>query len=79
MNANSTTGSDPDTSVDDFAAELAEAAYPVVLRNASVGNWLDLELELWRALKQTVGKWAQEWPQAGVMLVTPFQQESVRP
>jgi hypothetical protein len=76
MNANVTTGGDLDISVDDFAAELAQAAYPIVLRNAPAENWLDLELELWRAMKETVGKWAQDWPQAGVILVCPLEQES---
>jgi hypothetical protein len=77
MNANATT-CDLDTTMDDFAAELAEAAYPMVLRNARE-NWLDLELELWRTMRKTVGKWAQEWPQAGVLLVSPFEQESELP
>jgi hypothetical protein len=75
MNANATTVGELDTDMEDFAAELAEAVYPIVLRNASVENWLDLELELWRVLRKTVGKWAQEWPQAGVILVSPVQQE----
>ncbi len=76
MNETCTTGSNADTAVEDFAAELAEAAYPVVLRNATTNNWLDLELELWHTMKKTVGKWANEWPQAGVMLVSPMQQEN---
>ena len=76
MSANVTTDSDLDPSVDDFAAELAEAAYPIVLRNAPAENWLDLELELWRTMKKAVGKWAQDWPQAGVILVSPVAQES---
>jgi hypothetical protein len=64
-----------DTAMEDFAAELAETAYTIALRNASVGNWLDLELELWRTLRKAVGKWAQDWPQAGVMLVPAFSPE----
>jgi hypothetical protein len=76
MNANVTTGGDLDMSVDDFAAALTEAAYPIVLRNAPAENWLDLQLELWRTMKRAVGKWAQEWPQAGVILVSPLEQES---
>jgi hypothetical protein len=58
-NANWTTDGEINTAVEDIAAELAEAAYPVVLRSAKVGNWLDLQLELWRTLKQTVGEWAR--------------------
>jgi hypothetical protein len=73
MNSNWTTSGDVDTSLEDFAAGLTEAVYPIALRNSK--NWLDLELELWRTLKKTVSQWAQEWPQAGVMLVSSFPQE----
>jgi hypothetical protein len=79
MIANATTGGDLDTAMEDFAAELAEAAYPIVLRNAPAENWLDLELELWRTLRKTVGKWAQDWPQAGVILVSSVPEESELP
>jgi len=58
-----------DTFLENFGADLAEAAYPVMLRHAAVNNWLDLQLELWEVLKETVKKWDQEWPSAGVMLV----------
>jgi hypothetical protein len=34
-----------------------------------VGNWLDLEVDLWNALKETVQKWDRQWPRAGVMLL----------
>jgi hypothetical protein len=36
------------------AAELALAAYRVALRTRTQGSWLDLELELWRALTDTL-------------------------
>jgi hypothetical protein len=36
------------------AAELAFAAYHVALRTRTQGNWLDLELDLWRALTDTL-------------------------
>jgi hypothetical protein len=65
MNSNWTTSRDWDTTVEDFAAELAAVAYPIVLRNSPVENWLDLQLELWRGLKEVVGEWAQGWPMAG--------------
>jgi hypothetical protein len=76
MTVNVTIDRDLDAALEDFAAELAEAAYPVALRNASAENWLDLELELWRAMRKTVGKWAQDWPQAGVILVSAPEEES---
>jgi hypothetical protein len=65
--------------MEDFAAELAEAAYPLLLRNSRGENWLDLELELWQTMRKTVGKWAHDWPQAGVMLVSPCSEESQLP
>jgi len=37
-----------------FAAELTHAAYHAALRTSRQGTWLDLELELWRALTDTV-------------------------
>ncbi len=43
--------------LDDFVADLSEAAYPVALRHKGGEGWLDLELDLWRAMAQTVKKW----------------------
>jgi hypothetical protein len=40
--------------LENFAAELTEAAYPVILRQQPKGSWLDLELDLWKILGQTV-------------------------
>ena len=39
-----------------FAAELTAAAYCVALRHGAGDKWLDLELDLWRVLTETVGK-----------------------
>jgi hypothetical protein len=58
-----------DTFLENLGAQLTEAAYPVLLRHGAIDNWLDLKLELWRVLKETVKKWDEEWPSAGVMLV----------
>lgn len=44
-------------SLDDFIAELTEAAFPIALRHKESEGWLDLELDLWRAMTQTVQKW----------------------
>ena len=66
--SNSAIGS-RDTFLEDFGAQLTEAAYPVVLRHGAIDNWLDLQLELWKVLKETVKKWDQNWPSAGVVLV----------
>ncbi len=39
---------------EDFAAVLTEAAFPLILRQQPQGSWLDLELNLWKVLGQTV-------------------------
>ncbi len=44
---------------ENFAAEVTSAAYAVALRHSAEAKWLDLELELWEALKVTVKKWEQ--------------------
>jgi hypothetical protein len=54
MNENDCRISDRDDLLDNFAAELARAAYCVVLRHRSSDTWLDLELDLWKALTDTV-------------------------
>src|SRR5271166_3806233 len=51
-----------DTLLEHFAAELARAAHGVALRYRTAGTWLDLELDLWRALADTVQKWGWESP-----------------
>jgi hypothetical protein len=40
--------------LEDFAAELTDAAYAVAARHEVVNSSVDLELALWRALDQTV-------------------------
>jgi len=51
-------------SLDDFVAELTEAAYPVALRHAGDEAWLDLELDLWKALGKAVRKWGRQLTKA---------------
>jgi hypothetical protein len=53
--------------LENFGAELTDAAYPVVLQYGVVDNWLDLRLDLWKALSNTVKKWDQKTPTSGVM------------
>ena len=69
MNNNHRTAWDRDSRLENFAAELTKVVCSVVLRRGVVDKWLDLELELCEALKETINNWDQEWPQAGVMLV----------
>jgi hypothetical protein len=45
---------DRNVRLENFAAELALTAYRVALRTRAKGTWLDLELELWTALADTV-------------------------
>jgi hypothetical protein len=53
---NSAATSDREVFLEDLAAELTSAAYPVVLRHGVGDKWLDLELDLWKALTETVKK-----------------------
>jgi hypothetical protein len=49
---------------DALAAELTAAAYPIALRHGVKGKWLDLELDLWRVLAETIKKWEPRIAQA---------------
>jgi hypothetical protein len=40
-----------------LVADLTAAAYLVALRHGLGDRWLDLELELWRVLAETVKRW----------------------
>jgi hypothetical protein len=51
-----------DTRLENFAAELTSAAYRLMLRRGLKGSWIWTELSLWRALAETVQKWARESP-----------------
>jgi carbon storage regulator CsrA len=37
-----------------LAAELTRAAYHAALQHATAGTWLDLQLDIWRALSDAV-------------------------
>ena len=60
MKGNRNTASDLEIRLEEFTAELTKAAYAVALRHGARDKWLDLQLELWKALKETVEKWGQE-------------------
>jgi hypothetical protein len=60
MNRNQATTGSRDTSLENFAAELTEAAYPVVLQHGVGDRWLDLELDLWKVLANTAKKWFRQ-------------------
>jgi|GEM_PF-3757988 len=42
--------------LDNFAAEVADAAYKVALRHGVGDKWLDLQLDLWGALTEAIKK-----------------------
>jgi hypothetical protein len=57
MNDRRAVAADAVPSSEALAAELTAAAYPVALRYAVGDEWLDLQLDLWRVLTETVEKW----------------------
>ena len=48
---------DRDCSPETVAAKVAEAVFPVTLRYGVSDLWLDLELDLWHVLAETVARW----------------------
>jgi hypothetical protein len=62
MSDNDSASGNRETPLETFAAEITSAAYAVALRHGLESKWLDLELELWEALKETVKKWEQGSP-----------------
>jgi len=59
MNASNALVVAPDSSLETFAADLTDAVFPVALRYGVRDRWLDLKLDLWRALSETVEKCAR--------------------
>jgi hypothetical protein len=51
-----------DNRLENYAAQLTRAVYPLALLHGLEGSWIKLELGLWRALAKTVQKWARERP-----------------
>jgi hypothetical protein len=45
-----------DTLLETFAVDLTIVAYRVALRHGTGSTWVELELDLWRALTETVKK-----------------------
>jgi hypothetical protein len=62
MHDNARAPADRDALLDNFAAELTRAVYHVALRHAPAATWLDLQLELWRAVADTVNRWGSKPP-----------------
>ena len=64
MNDSRDTARDRDTRLENFAAELTSAVYPLALRRGPMDSWLKVELGLWRALTEAVKRWAGARPPA---------------
>jgi hypothetical protein len=62
MNGNNRTIRDQESFLENLTAKLTEAAYLVALRHGVGGSWVDLELDLWQVLGDSVQKWGREWP-----------------
>jgi hypothetical protein len=62
MNGDFQTPINRDDLLETFAAELTLAAYRVALRTRTQATWLDLELDLWTALADTVKTWGTQLP-----------------
>ena len=60
MNGDFQTPVNRDVRLETFTAELARAAYCVALRASTPGAWLDLELDLWKAMADKVKNWEEE-------------------
>jgi hypothetical protein len=65
MNLDNSIAHDRDTRLESLVAKLTEAAYPIALRHGVRGSWVDLELELWKALGETLSQWKRPSPRAG--------------
>ena len=65
-----TTAVDAEQSLACLAAELTAAAYPVALRHTVGDRWLELQLELWRVLTETVEKWSEARRESNDTVIT---------
>jgi hypothetical protein len=79
MNDKARTTADRDALLDHFAAELTRAAYHVALRHRVAGTGLDLQLDLWRALVDTVNPWGRKSPPGQVPPSSPALPHAVMP
>jgi hypothetical protein len=64
MSDNHSVAWDQDTRLENFAAELTIAVYPLMLQRRPEALWLKVEMDLWRALGETVTRWARQRPAA---------------
>ena len=62
MNNSARDSADRAVLLEAFVAELTCAAYAVALRHTTGHSWLDLQLDLWKGLNETVSSWGQGCP-----------------
>jgi hypothetical protein len=58
MNDNERADREQDRALERLAADLTDTAYAIALRHGAGGSWIDLELELWKALTGALREWA---------------------
>jgi hypothetical protein len=79
MKDNARATADRDALLDTFVAELTRVAYHVALRHGTAGMWLDLQLDLWQALADTVQQWERQSSPGQVPLGSPGLPHEVMP
>ena len=79
MNDNARATADRDAQLDTLVADLTRAAYHVALRHGAARTWLDLQLDLWQALADTVEQWGRKSSPGQVPLGSPDPPHEVMP
>jgi hypothetical protein len=77
MNDNACATGERDTPLENFAAELTSAIYPIALRHGMRGSWIEVELGLWRALGTALKRWIRAWSQPGAEYELPVWREGL--
>ncbi len=60
MRTNGASSAEDEVFLDNATAQLTEAAYCVALKRGGEGSWIELKLDLWNALIDTVRKCRQQ-------------------
>ena len=53
--------------LDLLVAEIASSVYAVALRHGRIHSWLDLQLDVWTAVAETVENWRRELSHIGAL------------
>jgi hypothetical protein len=68
MNFYKESAAERDAMAESLAAELTGAVYRIALRHGAGAAWVDLELDLWRALTEAIKKWESAGRAGGVVV-----------